>query len=216
MLTWPVLDHDAFSCGAGSGVRLYRTLVPTCRMARATMTTKRYHRPEQITTPQLDKNYQANDSDGKGLTHVSCMIPETRSSPSCPNKLAVRVLGRAEKSKGKIRLLVHPSSFGEMAPSNLHGYPRALSDNYKPNTRHRLPWHWTRQAGILVKHTVMAGRYLHELDPSLFRKSDSSKPLSLARSHSGYLITRHLGIAAIVSSGPWHGHGHDPLACLAR
>ena len=120
-----------------------------------------------------------------------------------------------ERTKGKIRLLVHPSSFGEMAPSNLHGYPRALSDNYKPNTRHRLPWHWTRQAGILVKHTVMAGRYLHELDPSLFRKSDSSKPLSLARSHSGYLITRHLGIAAIVSSGPWHGqHGHDPLAGL--
>jgi hypothetical protein len=28
------------------------------------------------------------------------------------------------------------------------------------------------------------------------------------------LITRHLGIAAIVSSGPWHGHGHDPLTGL--
>jgi hypothetical protein len=53
-------------------------------------------------------------------------------------KLAVRVLGRArnvEGTKGKIRLLVHPSSFGEMAPSNLHGYPRALSDNYNICTR---------------------------------------------------------------------------------
>jgi hypothetical protein len=98
------------------------------------MTARRYHQPEQITTPQLDKNYQAKDSDGHGLAHVSRMIPETRSSPSCPNNLAVRVLGRAEKTKGKIRLLVHPSSFGEMAPSNLHGYPRALSDNYNTHT----------------------------------------------------------------------------------
>ena len=39
-----------------------------------------------------------------------------------------------ERTKGKIRLLVHPSSFGEMAPSNLHGYPRALSDNYNIST----------------------------------------------------------------------------------
>ena len=40
-----------------------------------------------------------------------------------------------ERPKGKIRLLVHPSTFGEMAPSNLHGYPRALSDNYNIATR---------------------------------------------------------------------------------
>jgi hypothetical protein len=44
-----------------------------------------------------------------------------------------------ERTKGKIRLLVHPSSFGEMAPSNLHGYPRTLSDNY--NTDNYVAYH---------------------------------------------------------------------------
>jgi hypothetical protein len=32
----------------------------------------------------------------------------------------------------------------------------------------------------------MVDRYLHALNLSLLKKSNSSKPLSLARSHSGY------------------------------
>jgi hypothetical protein len=133
MLTWPVLGHDAFSCGAcgaGSGVRLYTYLQDGAR----------HHDGQKIPSARADNDPSTGQevpSEGLGRTRThSCvgMIPETRSSPSCPNKLAVRVLGRAEKTKGKIRLLAHPSSFGEMAPSNLHGYPRALSDNYNTHT----------------------------------------------------------------------------------
>jgi hypothetical protein len=110
------------------------TLVPACRMARATMTAKRYHHQSKQIRPLSRARTTKRRTRTSTHLHASRIFSDTRSSPSCPNKLTVRVLGRAEKTKGKIRLLVHPSSFGEMAPSNLHGYPRALSDNYNTHT----------------------------------------------------------------------------------
>jgi hypothetical protein len=48
------------------------TLVPACRMARATMTAKRHHHQSKADkTPQQGKNHQAKDSDKHSLTCIS-------------------------------------------------------------------------------------------------------------------------------------------------
>jgi hypothetical protein len=72
MLTWPVLRRDNLSCSARIRCSTLPTLVPACRMARTTMTAKRYHHQSKADkTPQQGKNYQAKDSDKHSLTCIS-------------------------------------------------------------------------------------------------------------------------------------------------